>query len=65
MNEIMDAYSTQIGKGMPFFLLFDDEARRLPFLRLYAQDTNQQKLSFESGVNCFRFSRKFVFEECF
>ena len=63
--EIEAAYENQISKGFPFFILFDDEAKRIPFLRLYANDTNQQKFSFESSVNRFLFSRRFVFEERF
>jgi hypothetical protein len=65
MSEIKAAYKTQIGPGLPFFLLFDDEARRLPFIRLYAADKKNDSVSFESGANKFLFSRKFEFEECF
>ena len=66
MAEIKTAYKTVIGPGLPFFLLFDDEIRRLPFSRLYAADTKYDALSFESGVHDrFLFSRKFEFEERF
>jgi hypothetical protein len=65
MYEIKTAYNTQIGPGLPFFLLFEEEARRLPFIRLYAVDKKNSGVSFESGVNRFLFSRKFDFEECF
>jgi hypothetical protein len=65
MSEISEAYPSQIAAGFPFFLLFDEEAHRLPFMRFYAQDTSFKNMSFESGVNYFKFSRKFVFEECF
>ena len=65
MDEIKAAYKTQTGPGLPFFLLFDDEIRRLPFSRLYAADTKNDSMVFESGVNRFLFSRKFEFEERF
>lgn len=65
MSEIKAAYKTQIGPGLPFFLLFDDEIRRLPFSRLYAADTKNDGMVFESGANKFLFSRKFEFEERF
>lgn len=65
MSEIKAAYPSQTGPGLPFFLLFDDEIRRLPFSRLYAADTKNYGVSFESGVNKFLFSRKFEFEERF
>jgi hypothetical protein len=65
MSEIKAAYRTQIGPGLPFFLLFDDEIRRLPFSRLYAADKKSAETVFESGVNKFLFSRKFEFEERF
>jgi hypothetical protein len=65
MAEIRDAYNNQIGPGLPFFLLFEEEARRLPFVRLYAADKKNEAVSFQSGVNRFLFSRKFDFEECF
>ncbi|MDR2149861.1 MAG: hypothetical protein LBO67_03415 [Spirochaetaceae bacterium] len=65
ISELSAAYPSQIAAGFPFFILFDDEVRRLPFMRFYAQDTNFSKMSFESGVNYFKFSRKFAFEECF
>ncbi|MDR2802888.1 MAG: hypothetical protein LBB22_01195 [Treponema sp.] len=66
MAEIKAAYPAQTCPGLPFFLLFDDEVRRLPFSRLYASDTKNYGLSFESGIhNKFLFSRKFEFEERF
>jgi hypothetical protein len=66
MREIKAAYPKQIAKGFPFFLLFDSEARRLPFYRLYAKDGSTDKFGFESGVHDrYLFSRKFEFEECF
>jgi hypothetical protein len=66
MREIKAAWPGQIAKGFPFFLLFDSEAKRLPFYRLYAKDTSTDKFGFESGVHeRYLFSRKFEFEECF
>lgn len=62
--EIEKGFREQIGRGYPFFVCFDDEERRLYFLpRLYCTDNNP--LSFESSINFYLFSRKFVFEECF
>jgi hypothetical protein len=65
IEEIKAAYKTQIGPGLPFFLVFDDEIRRLPFARLYAADAKNDSMAFESGANKFLFSRKFEFEERF
>jgi hypothetical protein len=65
MYEIKHAYKDQIGPGLPFFISFEEEARRLPFIRMYAIDKKNDSVSFESGVNRFLFSRKFDFEECF
>jgi hypothetical protein len=65
MGEIQAAYSGQIGRGYPFFIILDDEVRRLPFYRLYAQEKSQKEMSFESGINRFLFSKKFDFTECF
>jgi hypothetical protein len=66
MAEIKAAYGTQTGPGLPFFLLFEEELRRLPFVRLYAADTKNDSETFQSGVHGrFLFSRKFEFEERF
>jgi hypothetical protein len=65
MDEILTAYNTQIGPGLPFFIIFDSEAKRLPFTRFYGIDTKNDAFSFESGINKYAFSRKFEFEECF
>ena len=64
MGQIEAAYTQQIGRGFPYFLLFDREARRLPFLRLYARDQKKDYV-FQGGINRFLFSKKFDFEECF
>jgi hypothetical protein len=65
ISEIKAAYTSQIGPALPFFLLFDDEIRRLPFSRLYASDKKNTAFAFESGVNRYLFSRRFDFEEQF
>lgn len=65
MAEIQAAYNTQIGPGLPLFIVFDTEARRIPFGRFYGIDTANSKFSFEGGINRYAFSRKFNFEECF
>jgi hypothetical protein len=65
LNEIEAAYKDQIGRGYPYFLMFDREAARLPFLRLYARDTKTTEYVFQGGINRYLFSRKFDFEECF
>ena len=65
MREIKAAYAAQIAPGYPYFLLFDDEYKRLPFYRLYARDTKPENYVMESSINRYLFSRKFDFEECF
>jgi hypothetical protein len=65
LSQIGMAYNGQIGLGYPYFLLFDKEANRLPFVRLYAKDTKSEQYVFQGGINRYLFSRKFEFEECF
>jgi len=65
MAEIQAAYNGQIAKNYPFFIYFDSEINRLPFLRMYAIDKNQMSLSFESSINKKLYSRKFNLRECF
>lgn len=66
MSDIVAAYNSQTGPGLPFFTLFEEEIRRLPFIRLYVKDTKNEAFSFESGLHDrYLFSRKFEFEECF
>jgi hypothetical protein len=65
ISQIETAYKGQIGLGYPYFLLFDKEVRRLPFVRLYAKDTKTEQYVFQGGINKYLFSRKFEFEECF
>jgi hypothetical protein len=64
MNEIIRAFPS-LSKGLPMFISFEEEAERLPFFRLYASETNQQELSFESSINKPLFSRRWNFEERF
>jgi hypothetical protein len=64
MNEIINGFPA-LSKGVPLFVSFEDEKERLPFERLYCNDTNQQELSFESSINKPLFSRRWVFEERF
>jgi hypothetical protein len=65
LSDIESAYANQIGKTYPFFILFDDEAARLPFLRLYAKDANQTKWAFDGSINQMLYSFKFNFIERF
>jgi len=64
MSEIEAGYR-YIGMGYPFFIDLADEAYKLPFDKLYATDTRQQSLGFESGVRRFLYSRRWEFRECF
>ena len=64
MNEIKDGYK-YIGMGYPFFIDLADEAYKLPFSKFYGTEANQRKMSFESGVRKFLYSRRFEFRECF
>jgi hypothetical protein len=64
MNEIIKGFPV-LSKGLPVFVSFEDEKDRLPFERLYVNDTNQQELSFESSINKPLFSRRWNFEERF
>jgi hypothetical protein len=65
LSQIEMAYNGQIGLGYPYFLLFDKEAYRLPFVRLYAKDLKTDQYVFQGGIARPLFSRKFEFEECF
>jgi hypothetical protein len=64
MDEIIKGFPA-LSKGLPLFISFEDEKDRLPFNRLYANDTSQQELVFESSINKNLFSRRFIFEERF
>jgi hypothetical protein len=65
ISQIEMAYNGQIGLGYPYFLLFDKENQRLPFVRLYAKDSKTEQYVFQGGITRYLFSRKFDFEECF
>jgi hypothetical protein len=66
LEEIQAGYQSQIARGFPFFISFDEEQYRIPFMpRLYATEKNQRSMSFESGINKPLFSRRFQFEEAF
>jgi hypothetical protein len=64
LNEIVKGFPS-LSKGLPMFVSFEDEKDRLPFNRLYVNDTKQHELSFESSINKCLFSRRFNFEERF
>ena len=64
-DEVDAAYQNQIGRGFPFFILFDCETSRLPFDRLYANDKNQTKWAFEGSIRQMLYSFKFNFIERF
>jgi hypothetical protein len=64
MDQIIRGFPS-LSKGLPIFVSFEDEKDRLPFNRLYANDTNQQEMSFESSINKPLFSRRFIFQERF
>jgi hypothetical protein len=64
MNEIIKGFPL-LSKGLPMFVSFEEEKERLPFKRLYANDTNQQELSFESSINKPLFSRRWNLQERF
>jgi hypothetical protein len=64
LDEIIKGFPA-LGRGLPLFVSFEEEKERLPFKRLYVNDTSQQELSFESSINKNLFSRRFVFEERF
>ena len=54
-----------IGMGYPFFIDLTIERYKLSFSKLYANETNQQNLLFQSGITKFLYSRRFEFEERF
>jgi hypothetical protein len=64
LDEIIKGFPS-LSKGLPLFVSFEDEKDRLPFERLYVNDTNQREFGFESSINKNLFSRRFVFEERF
>ena len=64
MSEIENGYK-YISKGYPFFIDLTDESYKLLFNKFYGIDSNQQQMSFESGILRFLYSRRFEFRECF
>jgi hypothetical protein len=64
LSEIIKGFPS-LSNGLPMFVSFEEEKERLPFKRLYVNDTNQQELSFESSINKNLFSRRFILEERF
>jgi hypothetical protein len=64
MDEIIRGFPS-LSRGLPLFVSFEDEKDRLPIQRLYANDSKQQELSFESSINKNLFSRRWVLEERF
>ncbi|MCL2294479.1 MAG: hypothetical protein FWC36_06420 [Spirochaetes bacterium] len=64
IKEIQAGY-TYIGMGYPFFIDLTTESYKLPFSKLYANETSQQNMSFESGVNKYLYSKRWNFEERF
>jgi hypothetical protein len=62
-QNIIDGYKV-LSRGYPMFISFDDEPK-LPIDKMYANDTNQQQLGFESSINKPLYSRRFVLEERF
>jgi hypothetical protein len=64
LDEIIKGFPS-LSKGLPLFISFEEEKHRLPFERLYANEKDQQELSFESSINKPLFSRKWNFEERF
>lgn len=65
-NDLEKAYTGQIAKGFPFFILLDDEQHKLPanMLHFYAQDKDN-KLLLQSSTYKFLYSYKFSFYEKF
>jgi hypothetical protein len=64
LNEIIKGFPL-LSKGLPMFVSFEDEGDRLPFKRLYVNDTAQQEIGFESSINKSLFSRRWNLEERF
>jgi len=64
MKEI-EAGIAAISAGYPFFIDLSDEAYKLPFSKLYANDKEQNNMTFQGGVKKYLYSRRFEFEERF
>lgn len=61
-TEFQRAYPTQLAKGFPLFLDFNNDDW-LPRNKFYGQTNNQ--LLFQSAINGFLYSRRFEFREAF
>lgn len=64
IKEIEAGYKTA-GQGYPYFIDLTDESYKLPFSKLYANETNQRSMTFQGGVRRYLYSRRFEFEERF
>jgi hypothetical protein len=64
LNEIKEGYK-YIGKDYPFFIDLSVESYKIPFSKLYANERNQNQMSFEGGIRRFLYSRRWEFEERF
>jgi hypothetical protein len=53
------------GMGYPFFINLEKEAYKLPYDKLYAEESGQRAFSMESGILKYRYSRRFEFSERF
>jgi hypothetical protein len=63
INDFKLAYQCQIGKKFPFFIFFDCEQHRIPFVRMYG--STDEDIILQSGVNRMLYSKKFTFREDF
>jgi len=63
IKEIEQAYFNQISKGFPLFILFDNEDKKIHWLRLYASCGNE--IVFQSSVAYYLYSKRFDFVERF
>jgi len=63
LDDLAKAYPCQQARGYPFFIVFDCESHRIPFLRFYG--ALDQDIVLQSGVNRMLYSKKFSFREAF
>lgn len=65
-NDIEAAYTSQIMKGFPYFLLLDDEQHKVPPTMLHFYAATDKPISMlQSSTYRFRYSYKFAFLERF
>lgn len=62
-DDIEDAYDEQIAKKLPWFIAFDKEFHRFPWLRFYG--VVDEEFVLQSSVNRFLYGKRFEFEEAF